>query len=154
GDICRPRATAGTGRPRTPWRSLLVQVAKEPSMNCPQCGTLNFPGFKFCRECGQLLGTAGASAVASVNPEAERLLREGFALLERGDLEGAAGAANAALALEPADPAGHSLLAVIFERAGRIEEAVDELEWVLGACPGSLADRRKLEELKARRAAS
>jgi hypothetical protein len=121
-------------------------------MVCANCRTTNLSDYKFCRECGTRLDTGAGAAPdpASTETRVEQLLREAFEAMDRGDLDQAAGTVLAAMALSPDSASAHSVLGIIYERQGRIPEAVAQFERVLEINPESTADREKLNELLGR----
>lgn len=115
-------------------------------MFCAQCHTANADANKFCSECGMRL--AGDSTVPPTSPEVAQLLARAFALLEQGDLGEAHATVDAALALDPDSSSAHSLRGILFEREGRVAEAIREFELVVARNPDSTADRAKLNALR------
>lgn len=136
-------------------------------MICPSCSTLNATDHKFCHECGQPLRPAAASstgaggssapAAAAVRvdeaAQAARLLEQAYEQYDQGRYDEATGCCQAALALDPGLATAHSLLGMLYERAGKTEEAVQEYQRVLQMNPDSFADAAKLESLLGGRAA-
>lgn len=118
-------------------------------MLCTHCNTPNFHDYKFCRECGTKLDRPAQTPVGA--PQAESLLEEAFKLLEQGQADQALASAQAALALDPESLSAHSALALVYERQGKIAEAIHQLEVVLERNPDSAADREKLAELRGSR---
>jgi hypothetical protein len=114
-------------------------------MFCSRCHTPNFRSDRFCRHCGGRLPAAGP--VAPMDEQVEEHLRKALALLDQGNANDALVAAQAALALEPSSPFGHSVLAHVYDRQGRTAEAIQQLEIVLRVHPQSTADREKLAAL-------
>lgn len=129
-------------------------------MICSNCKTLNFRDYKYCRECGRPLPrpALGASDVTRMqepggHPQDEQvraLLERAFAAFEAGETTDARLACQSALALRGESSAAHSLLGLIYEREGKIEEAIRQFEQVLALNPDSDADRAHLERLQAR----
>lgn len=115
-------------------------------MVCAQCHTANADDNKFCTECG--LRLAGAPHLPPASPEVTQLLARAFSLLEQGNLSEAHTAVDAALALDPESSSAHSLRGVLFERQGRVAEAIREFELVVERNPDSGADRAKLNALR------
>jgi hypothetical protein len=115
-------------------------------MLCTECHTSNAADYKFCRECGRQLPAPPADGT----PEAqvEQLLSRAFHLVEQGSLPEAEAAAQAALAVDPESSSAHSVLALIYERQGKVPQAIQELELVLARNPASTVDRAKLEALR------
>jgi tetratricopeptide (TPR) repeat protein len=91
---------------------------------------------------------AGGSSAPPTSPEVGQLLARAFALLEQGDLGEAHTVVDAALALDPDSSSTHSLRGILFEREGRVAEAIREFELVVARNPDSPADRAKLNALR------
>lgn len=115
-------------------------------MFCAQCHSPNADDNKFCSECG--LRLTPSALVASDTPEVAQLLSRAFTLLEQGDLAEAHTAVDAALALDPDSSSAHSVRGILFEREGKIADAIREFELVVARNPDSSADRAKLEALR------
>jgi tetratricopeptide (TPR) repeat protein len=121
-------------------------------MVCSQCQTPNFRDYKYCRECGLRLERGPESSslpVPSDEVEIERLLEHAFAALDRGEADRALGSVQAALARDPESAAAHSVLGLVYERMGRIPDAIHQFKLVLSLNPSSTADREKLDQLLA-----
>jgi len=114
-------------------------------MFCVQCHNPNADDNKFCSECGVRLA---ASTAASGSPEITELISRAFTLLEQGDLTQAHSVVDAAIALDPDNSSAHSLRSILFEREGKIAEAIRELELVVAQNPNSSTDRAKLAVLQ------
>jgi hypothetical protein len=112
-------------------------------MLCTQCQTSNSIDYNFCRECGAKL-----SAGDGADPQVEQLLARAFSLLDQGQAQEAREAAMAVFALDPDNASAHSVLALIYEREGKIQDAIREYEAVLARNPNSTADRLKLAALR------
>ncbi len=142
-------------------------------MICSKCGTNNSKTSKFCRECGnrlivESLGLEQGVVVEPVEPADDGavsdVLYEALKMLEQDQLEGAFRKCRQALGINPASTSARSLLALIYERkadaefrAGNridaedyVNAAIIQMERVLEANPGSVADREKLDGLHAR----
>lgn len=129
-------------------------------MICPSCKTLNFRDTKFCRECGQKLAAPpsppalDATQLSLGNPEdaqVQALLHQAFTAFEGGQTTDVRLACQAALALRPDSTAAHSLLGLIYEKEGKVAEAIHQFRIVLELNPNSHADREKLDRLLNRR---
>lgn len=114
-------------------------------MFCAQCHNPNAADNKFCAECGVPL-TAATTVAGS--PEIVQLVSQAFTLLEHGDRVQAHASVDAALALDPNNTSAHSVRSILFEREGKIADAIRELEWVVARNPQSGIDRAKLEALR------
>lgn len=140
---------------------------------CSRCGTNNAKTSKFCRECGKRLMIESVELVvdqhaAPIEPADDAavsdLLYETIKFYERGRLDIAFAKCREALGLNPNSPSGHSLLGMIYERKAEeqavkgnredaqdyLQAAIRQMERVLEANPDSVADRGKLEELRAK----
>src|SRR4051794_12664917 len=113
-------------------------------MTCPTCHTWNLRDYKFCRECGGNLEAAvpldpdAAPALAGrteEDPAVQQLLEQAFGYMDAGQHQDALSTAQAALAIRPASTAAHSVLAVVYERQGKLSDAVQQLEIVLQLDP-------------------
>jgi len=152
----------------------LIQVIK-----CSHCGTGNSEASKFCRECGKLLAAGTfdlgiieeeieQSPMASVQEKPDdaavaELLYETLKLYEQEKLEAAFAKCKEALRMNPNSPSGHSLLGLIYEKKAEEEihkdnktdaedylrAAMRQIERVIEANPDSIADREKLQDLRA-----
>ncbi len=119
-------------------------------MNCNKCGTANDDGSKFCRECGSKLPVQTTRRMLSTD---EHLKVGEFVYLayresEAGHLDQAIEACSGALAINDANAAIHALLGSLYERKGDLARAIFEYERAVSLNPGSLDDRRKLEQLR------
>lgn len=121
-------------------------------MTCQTCSTPNFRDDKYCRECGTRFPpplTVPTEADGE-EPQVVSLLEQASVALEAGDTDGALANVQGALAVQPHSAAAHSALAVIYERQGKVNEAVAELREALALQSNRPADERKLEELLSR----
>lgn len=120
-------------------------------MNCTKCGTPNDDGSKYCKECGERI--SDPSKTARLSPDEHLKVGEFIYLAyresEAGHLDNAVAACQGALAINDGNPATHALLASLYERKGDLARAIYEYERVVSLNPGSLDDRRKLEQLRA-----
>lgn len=121
-------------------------------MNCNKCGTANDDGSKYCKECGQRLADPGRTAQISADQHLKigEFVYHAYKESEAGNLDKAIEACQGALAINDANHATHALLGSIYERKGDLARAIYEYERVVSLNPGSLDDRRKLEQLRAR----
>lgn len=141
-------------------------------MYCTQCGTDNTEDSKYCRECGDRLADQSQEIEFRVDqpsaPVNETLLAEilhdTLKHYERYELDAALAKCREAMSINPNGASGHSLMALIYEKkaeqqmaAGNpaaardcLRSAINQIERVLDANPGSVADRSKLEELRAK----
>jgi len=114
-------------------------------MFCAQCHSPNADDNKFCSECGVHLA---ASAIDAGSPEVVELISRALTSLEQGKIIEAHTSVDAALALDPENNSVHSVRAILFEREGKIADAIRELELVVAKNPQSSTDRVKLEALR------
>ncbi|MDO8586355.1 MAG: tetratricopeptide repeat protein [Armatimonadota bacterium] len=129
-------------------------------MFCTRCGTRNAKTSKFCRECGRKLDPGipqsqfdEAEALAEQPVDTTKvgdLLFQAFQNLEGDKLDEALKLCQEALRLHPDSTAGHSLLAMVFEKRGDLNAAIRHYDRVLFLNPGSVADREKRDELRRR----
>lgn len=142
-------------------------------MICTRCGTNNSKTSKYCRECGKRLIVESLELDVEQSeglPEppddaaVSELLYEALKLYEQGKLDLSFAKCRESLGLNPNSPSGRSLLALIYEKKaegqvekGNLEDAEDylraavrQIERVLEANPDSVADREKLDDLRAK----
>lgn len=121
-------------------------------MNCDNCGTANDAGSKYCKECGNGLPDSSKTSGLTLDEHLKvgEFIYLAYRESEAGHLENAIKACEGALAINHANPATHSLLASLYDRKGDLARAIYEYERVVSLEPGSLEDRRKLEQLRAR----
>ena len=127
-------------------------------MFCTSCGTKNATDSNFCRQCGSKLEKLSASKISPDDferalPEDEQtmaLLERAYGLRKSGDLDGAVALCEQSLRLRSDSTSTHSLLGQLYEEQGNRVAAIGEYERVLALNPGSIADRVKLDELRAR----
>lgn len=131
---------------------------------CPQCGTENPDGARFCLSCGLFLRVAGSlyqqrskplqagasaqESVQSTDVPRPSLLEQALAASDKGDIVTAIELCRAATAENPANGAAFSLLGVLYERLGEKQRAIEAYEHALRLNPGSTADREHLAHLK------
>ena len=127
-------------------------------MFCTSCGTKNAADSNFCRQCGSKVEKSSTSKISPDDferslPEDERtmaLLERAYSLRKSGDLDGAIILCEQSLRLHTESTSTHSLLGQLYEEKGNRAAAIGEYERVLALNPGSIADRVKLDELRAR----
>jgi len=117
---------------------------------CPTCGTDNAVGALMCGRCGTRLQGEEARGVSSSASIAERLLDRAFRLSDEGRLDDAIAAAEQAVAANSQSTSAHSLLGILYERAGQRQKAISQYEQALTLSPRSSADREALRQLMAR----
>jgi tetratricopeptide (TPR) repeat protein len=126
-------------------------------MFCTACGTRNADVSNFCKQCGHNLertdsnSRSDAASGPALLPEAQvvALLERAYRLRKSGELPAAVQLCEEALRLNPESTSVHSLLGQIHEQMGNRDAAIQEYERVLQLNPGSIADRLKLDELRA-----
>ncbi len=120
---------------------------------CPKCHSRNPDANKYCSQCGAVLQAEAAPAPsAGFDPEkSSRLLDLAFQLSDEGRLNDAIQVCQQAVVANPGSTSAHSLLGILYERAGQREQAIREYERALALSPDSTADRASLEQLKATR---
>ncbi len=118
-------------------------------MTCPTCSIPNLSDDKYCRECGTRLPPplAVPAATDGEDPQVIGLLADAASALDAGEPERAATAVQAALAVQPGSAAAHSALAVVYERQGRIDAAVEHVRRALELDPSRTADERRMQAL-------
>jgi tetratricopeptide (TPR) repeat protein len=141
-------------------------------LHCTRCGTENPINGNYCSECGKklIVESLELEIVQQVPPgqvdenAVTELVYETLKLYERDEIEAAFVKCKEALSLNPKSPSGRSLLGMIYEKKAEAEAAkgnavdaeeflraaVHQLERVMEANPGSIADQGKLEELRRR----
>ena len=120
-------------------------------MKCTKCGTANDAANKYCKECGKKIPDPSKATRLNLD---EHLRVGEFVYLayresEAGHLDNAIEACQGALRIKDDNPATHALLASLYERKGDLALAIYEYERTVSLNPGSLDDRRKLEQLRA-----
>ncbi len=126
-------------------------------MFCTSCGVKNAADSNFCKQCGGKLAKAmpkiSEDAFDRALPDEEQtaaLLERAYRLRRAGDLDAAIALCEESLRLREDSTSAHSLLGQLHEEKGDAAQAIHEYERVLALNPGSIADRVKLDELKAR----
>ena len=97
-------------------------------------------------------GAGGAAASAASEDDARRarqLLDRAFALAERGDMAKAILFCRQSVALAPDSPQGFSMLGLLLERTGDLEQAAAAYERVLRLAPDSRLEMESLERIHA-----
>lgn len=110
---------------------------------CPACGTENAASAIMCERCGTRLEPVAETGAGI----AERLLDQAFRYSDEGRLDEAIKAAEQAVAANPNSTSAHSLLGILYERAGRRQSAISQYERALSLSPRSAADRQALRQL-------
>ena len=102
----------------------------------------------------KVVGAVAGGAVASAASEddarrARQLLDRAFALAERGDTANAILFCRQSVALAPDSPQGFSMLGLLLERTGDLEQAAAAYERVLRLAPDSRLEMESLERIRA-----
>lgn len=126
-------------------------------MYCTACGVKNSPENNFCKQCGHKMDRPAPVKISEeafdrALPDEEQvsaLLERAYRLRSEGDVEGAILLCQEALRLKAESTSAHSLLGQLYAQQGEHDRAVQEYERVLQLNPGSIADRVKLDELRA-----
>ncbi len=96
-----------------------------------------------------LAASTSASMLPADARRARQLLDKAFALGERGDLSGAILACRQSVALAPDAPQGFSMLGLLLERSGDLEQAAAAYARVLRLAPNSRLEMESLERIRA-----
>ncbi len=129
-------------------------------MFCTACGVKNPADSNFCKQCGKALEKPvkiDESDYIHAMPEDEQaraLLESAYQHRARGDFDGAIGLCEEALRIQPNSAATHSLIAQIALQQGDKIRAIREYERVLQLNPNSIADKIRLDELRAGKSAT
>jgi tetratricopeptide (TPR) repeat protein len=125
-------------------------------MECKNCGTVNDPDGKFCKECGNKLvaGNLPSSPGSDSHVRIGELIYAAYKYKETGQVEDAMLACEGAIALKPDNAQAHSLLASLHEYRGDLHSAVSEYEKVVALNPDALAELATLDVLRTRLNAS
>lgn len=116
------------------------------AMVCMRCEHPIEEGAHYCSYCG---APVEHSEVPNWRREqAERLLREAMSLNEQGRYEEALLACEGALALEPEMLPALSLKALLHEKRGQIDQAIETYQRVVQLNPLSVSERARLETLR------
>src|SRR4028118_2409328 len=139
----------------------LITGRKDASaiLTCASCGNQNNPDSRFCRHCGASLIEGAAPSLGAADEEthspeeidarrARQLLDRALTLSERGRGRAAILACRQAVALDAESTEALSMLALLYERSGDIEEAIAAYEKVLELEPDSPLDRESLDRLR------
>jgi len=115
-------------------------------MVCMRCEHPLEEGAHYCSHCG---APVEQTRVPNWRREqAERLLREAMSLNEQGRAEEALLACEGALALDPELLPALSLKALLHEKRGQIEQAIETYQRVVQLNPLSISERARLEALR------
>lgn len=126
-------------------------------MICAQCNNRNPIGNKFCRECGAKLPVPESGLAAEEAERADRerkqervaaLLAQAFRLTEERKYAEALLIAEEAAAILPDSTSTLALMATLYERLGKNDEAISIMEKVVELNPDSAADQAKLSMLR------
>jgi tetratricopeptide (TPR) repeat protein len=101
---------------------------------------------RYCPSCGAPI--EGGDELTARREQAERLLQEAMRLSEQGREEEALLACEGALALQPDLLPALSLKALLHERRGQIEQAIETYQRVVQLNPLSVTERARLESLR------
>ncbi len=115
-------------------------------MVCMRCEHPLEAGTHYCPHCGAPVEPARVPDWR--REQAERLLREAMSLNEQGRAEEALLACEGALALDPEWLPALSLKALLHERRGQIEQAIETYQRVVQLNPLSISERARLEALR------
>jgi tetratricopeptide (TPR) repeat protein len=115
-------------------------------MVCMRCEHPLEEGAHYCPHCGAPVEQARVPDWR--REQAERLLREAMSLNEQGRTEEALLACEGALALDPEWLPALSLKALLHERRGQIEQAIETYQRVVQLNPLSISERARLEALR------
>ena len=116
-------------------------------MICKTCGKDNEDDAKYCKECGQRIGSSrdlGSDDYLKIG----ELIYSAYRHSEAGRLDNAILACQGALALDPDNASAHALLGSFYERRGDVGLAISEFEKVVALNPSSAGDRQKLDDLR------
>ncbi len=131
-------------------------------MRCPDCGTINSEGAKYCNECGNRLPpTPSADEVqtpveVTATPkepltQAETLLLEAREAARKGDVSQGLELSRRALIIEPGLADAHSLLGELYELLGEDSVAAAEYEAALEIDPEREHDGQRFKALRSPR---
>jgi len=119
-------------------------------MRCPRCEAENPDENRFCTNCGASLREGAAPEAPRPVPDsatAQQLIDLAFQYSDQGLLAEAIQAAEQAVAANPSSTSAHSLLGILYERAGERQKAIAEYERALALSPRSAADQQALQQL-------
>lgn len=123
---------------------------------CKSCGKSNPGDAKFCSECGERLSgdvlpgfvpSSRSDAGAAREDSVRRLLEMAFWHSDTGNYVSAMRACQAVLVMDADNVSALSLLGCVYEKQGKIDEAIKIFERVVDLNPASVADQEKLERL-------
>jgi tetratricopeptide (TPR) repeat protein len=119
-------------------------------MNCIHCNADNSESSVFCGNCGRRL-VKHVSENAPHPPDVEKLLNDGYEALDAGKNGEALLAVESILRIDTLNASAWALKALVHERTGEIELAIDAYEELVELNPDSTHDRRRLLDLKSKR---
>lgn len=117
---------------------------------CPRCGFLVAVDARVCSDCGAPLASG---AQADLPEEVHQVLAQANLLRLRGEYQEAEKTCLALLRKLPNCAPAHTLLGDIADDCGWLDEAEKWFELAIDLDPESAGDRRKLEDVQARRKA-
>ncbi len=128
-------------------------------MLCRECGVDIAEGVRFCPNCGEAVAVPAVpadeeSARAATPEDVDELVRRAVQADLRGNPDAAVVLAEDAVSADPANARARSLLAGLYERLGRRDEAVTQYEAALSLDPDNQLDRLRLKRLAPERAAA
>ncbi len=115
-------------------------------MVCMRCEHPVEEGARYCPYCGAPVEQGETPGWKRL--QAERLLREAMSLHEQGRYEEALLACEGALAFDPQLLPALSLKALLHEKRGQLEQAIETYERVVQLNPLSVSERLKLDTLR------
>lgn len=118
-------------------------------MRCMHCETDNSIDSLFCRHCGRRLLVRRQPDRAVV--DFEKLINDGYDAVHEGRPAEALLAVEGILRSDPFNTSALALKALVHERTGEVELAIDTYEQLVTLNPESNQDKRRLMELKAHR---
>jgi tetratricopeptide (TPR) repeat protein len=123
----------------------IVQWKERIMIECLSCQTSNSIDSQFCKGCGKALAQ-DLIGVALVEHEA--FVAEGQKALAEGRIDEALLIAHSAVEQNPDSVPALSLRGVVYERQGRIVEALEAFERVVILNPNSSLDKIKVQQLR------
>jgi tetratricopeptide (TPR) repeat protein len=115
-------------------------------MTCTHCNSENSDDSLFCKACGRRLFVK--KLISEQIVDVEKLLNDGYFALDAGRTGEALLVVEGILRLDPTNGSAWSLKALVHERSGERDEAIDAYEQVVALNPDSSQDRRRLMELR------